>query len=68
MDTQTPSEYLYNKSALLSTPYIITKDGAFFEYEGELIPEEQFIKMFPLANKVRSNAGSKGENIGNAVI
>lgn len=66
MTQQTPTEYCINKQTLLNTPFIIDGQGGWFEYEGQLIAENEFLKMFPLGDKIRPITNDKGPSIGSA--
>jgi len=70
MTTQSIQEYLRNREKHLTTPYIINENGGFYECKGLLIPEKEFISLFPLGDQIRSlhSGMHKGESIGSARI
>ncbi len=68
--TQSPTEYLINRYKRLYTPFIVNGEGRFYECKGEMIPEKEFLKQFPVAETIRVlHAGQhKGDNIGSAAL
>lgn len=70
MLTQSPSEYLKNKSKQESTSYVINNEGEFYVCNGILIPRQEFNDLFPLGEdvRVRNEGQFKGEGIGSGKI
>lgn len=62
---QTPIQYLRNKEIRLYTPARIANGREFYLYEGKEIEASEFLKMFPLPDKVRQEtvASKKGRTV-----
>ena len=52
--------YFPNFYLLLYTPFIITKEGCFYEYDGERIAAETFENMYPIELERRNGTQLDG--------
>ncbi len=60
---QTPSVYLHNKNKRKETLFIVNDEGRFYCLKGVMIPEQEFLGLFPLEDKVIIATNKyKGEN------
>lgn len=62
---QTPIQYLRNKEIRKHTPARISNGKEVYIYEGKEIEASVFLRMFPLADKVRQEtlASQKGRTV-----